>query len=197
MQIAMICKLYYNNICSFKKNDYFCKKFITMFNRLYIVLKEKNIRQDVLAKYFNIPPARISRWCNNISQPSWEALQLISDFLKVDISYLVYGTPKTIPVKGDVDLSSLGVNDAFLQIVVGKTNLQNIQGAFFRLNTDFGNGRMESYPLSLIGYVSLYQNPKIPIIEIGEVIENCSLTKLKIENCKEELKLTFLCPSFS
>lgn len=168
-----------------------------MFNRLYIVLKENNILQDALAKFLSVSPAKISRWCNNISQPSWETLHLISNLLKVDISNLIYGTPKTILVKGQVDLSILGVNDAFIQIVAGKSNLQNIQGAFFRLNTAFGNGRSESYPLPLIGYVSVYQNPKIPLVEIGKVIENCKFTTLQIENCKEELKLTFLCPDLS
>ena len=168
-----------------------------MFNRLYIIIKERNIRQDALAKFLNVTPAKISRWCNNISQPSWETLHLLSVFLKVDISQLLYGTPKTISIKGQGDLSALGVNDAFLQMVVGKTNLQNIQGAFFRLNTDFQNGKKESYPLSLIGFVSLYQNPKIPIIEVGRVIEHCEFTQLQIENCKEELSLTFLCSDSS
>lgn len=168
-----------------------------MFNRLYIVLKEKNIRQDELAKHFQTTPAKISRWCNNISQPSWETLHLISNFLKVDISHLIYGTPKTISVKGEIDLSVLGVNDAFLQMVIGKSDLPNIQGGYFQLLTDYKNGRTESYPLSLISYVSLYQNPKIPAIQVGEVIENCKFTKLKIENCKEELQLTFLCPELS
>ncbi|MBA7554123.1 hypothetical protein ES705_46735 [subsurface metagenome] len=63
-----------------------------------------------------------------------------------------------------------------------------------RFTTDYRNGTKESYPISMLSYVSQMQNPKIPVVEIGEIIDNCNLTKVKIENCKEKLKLVFFCP---
>jgi transcriptional regulator with XRE-family HTH domain len=150
-------------------------KLFTMFNRLHIVLKEKNVKQEELARYFSTPPAKISRWCNNISQPNWETLHLISNYLKVDISHLIYGTPKTIIVKNEVDL-------------------QNIQTAFFHLLTKYNTGIIKSHPINLLSHISSNQNTKIPVIEVGEIIYDCKFTKLKVENCKEELQLTFLCP---
>jgi transcriptional regulator with XRE-family HTH domain len=165
-----------------------------MFNRLHIVLKEKNVKQEELARYFSSTPAKISRWCNNISQPNWETLHLISNYLKVDITHLIYGTPKTIIVKNEVELSVLGVNDAYLQMVSGKSDLQSIQTAFFHLLTKYNNGIIKSHPINLLSHISSNQNTKIPVIEVGEIIYDCKFTKLKVENCKEELQLTFLCP---
>lgn len=164
-----------------------------MFNRIAPVLKEKKIRQDELARYLGTTPAKVSRWCTNISQPSWEILHSISKFLKLDMQHLVYGTRKIITLKGEVSLSSLGVNDALLQLVVGKTELQKFQGGYLQFDSNYLDGSKHSYPLSLISYLSLYQNPKIPVLEIGKIINDCKVTTVKAFNCKEELQLTFLC----
>jgi transcriptional regulator with XRE-family HTH domain len=166
-----------------------------MYNRISSVLNEKNVNQDFLARGLKLTPSKISRWCSNNTQPNAEALYSIAKFLRVDISALLYATSKTISIRGKVDLAELGVNDALLQLVVGQSTLQNIQLAHFRIKTDFKNGReIHEPPLSLIGFVSLKQNPKIPIIELQHVVQNCKFSTLEVVNCNEELRLTFLCP---
>ncbi|MBW8049340.1 MAG: helix-turn-helix transcriptional regulator [Cytophagales bacterium] len=166
-----------------------------MFNRIYFVLKQLNIRQEALATKLGVSRAKVSRWCNNIQQPSWQTLYLISNLLEVNIEKLIYAIPHVFPIsEKELNLSKLGTPDAFLKLVTGESDLNNLEVAFLRFTTDYGNGTKESYPISLLSYVTQMQNPKIPVVEVGEIIDHCNLTKVKIENCQEKLKLVFLCP---
>jgi len=166
-----------------------------MFNRIYPILKQLNIRQETLAAELGVSRAKVSRWCNNIQQPGWQTLYLISNLLEVNIEQLLYSIPHVLPIsENELNLSKLRTPDAFLKLVTGESDLYNLEGAFLRFTTDYRNGTKESYPISMLSYVSQMQNPKIPVVEIGEIIDNCNLTKVKIENCKEKLKLVFLCP---
>lgn len=163
-----------------------------MANRLYYVLKEKQVAQETLAKKLGVTPATVSRWCNNLSQPSTEALYLISKYLGVEIQYLLYGMPVSITLKKEINLSVLGVNDAYLQLVIGKTSLKNIDNSILSFTTKYKNQSVNTNPILVVS--SKYQNASVPLIEVGRVIQNCRTTKLSLLNCPEDIKLLFLCP---
>lgn len=61
-------------------------------NRIKVVLAEKKLKSKELAESINRDYATISRWCNNKTQPSLEALFEISQFLDVDIRELLLPT---------------------------------------------------------------------------------------------------------
>ena len=168
-----------------------------MANRLAVLLHQRQIRQDVVASAIKVTPATISRWCSNTSQPSMEKLYLLAAYLNVDFSELLYGETKTVTFQDKIHLSILGSDDAFLHLVMGTTDLLNLQKTMFVLRSDFPDNSMQSYPLTLFGYANLYQPTNISMIEVGEIIEHCKFTTLSVENCKEQLRLTFLCPSRS
>jgi transcriptional regulator with XRE-family HTH domain len=166
-----------------------------MANRLYYVLKENQVSQETLAKKLDVTPATVSRWCNNVSQPSTEALYLIAKFLEVEIQYLLYSVPVTLTLKKEINLSVLGVNDAYLQLVIGKTTLKNIDNCILSFTTKYKNQSINTNPILV--FSSKYQNASVPVIEVGRMIQNCKTTKLSLMNCQEEVKLMFLCPTVS
>lgn len=167
-----------------------------MANRLFFTLKEKGIQQEKLAEYLNVAPATVSRWCNNQAQPTPSLLYQISSFLETDIHDLLYCQAKSIKLSYDktINLSTLGCNDSYISMVFGKTKLQNIESAILRFTTKI-NQKTLSKPLLL--HSSVYQNPDIPVIGINRIINNCKSTVLNLENCKEEITISFLCPNFA
>lgn len=59
------------------------------FNRIKIVLIEKDKTNLWLADKMGITPAAVSRWCTNDSQPSLETLFKISKILGVEVTELL------------------------------------------------------------------------------------------------------------
>ena len=59
------------------------------YNRIKVVLAEKEMTNADLAKALNKNQATISRWCTNDTQPSIETLFEIARILKVDASNLL------------------------------------------------------------------------------------------------------------
>jgi len=59
------------------------------FNRIKIVLIEKDKTNLWLADKMGITPAAVSRWCTNDAQPSLETLFKISKILGVDVTELL------------------------------------------------------------------------------------------------------------
>ncbi|CAN5278613.1 hypothetical protein BH09BAC5_BH09BAC5_11090 [soil metagenome] len=167
-----------------------------MANRLFFTLKEKGIRQSELAEYLDVPPATVSRWCNNQSQPPTDILYSISTFLKVGPFDLMYCNtrPLILSPGKEIKLSILGCNDVFLSSVFGKTKLCNIDSAILRFTT---KRSQSTFSTPLLIQSSLNQNPETPVIQVNKIIQNCKSTVLTLENCKEELTIAFVCPNFA
>lgn len=167
-----------------------------MANRLFFTLKEKGIRQEALADALGVAPATVSRWCSNLAQPSPALLYQISAFFKIGVHDLLYCQARAIKLSPDtvINLSTLGCNDAYLAMVFGKSKLTNIDSAILRFTTKIDKTTI-STPLLVLS--SIYQNPDIPVIEVNRLINNCKSTKLTLENCKEEITISFACPNFA
>jgi putative transcriptional regulator len=55
------------------------------YNRLKVVLAEKNISQKKLSEMVGVEPNTISRICSNLNQPSIQLLYKIGSALGVDV----------------------------------------------------------------------------------------------------------------
>lgn len=58
-------------------------------NRLKIVLAEKNARSNLLADKIGVTKTTVSRWVNNVQQPSLNKLYEIAEYLEVDVRELL------------------------------------------------------------------------------------------------------------
>lgn len=59
------------------------------FNRIKIVLIEKDKSNLWLADKMGVTPAAVSRWCTNDAQPNLETLFRIAKVLAVDVTELI------------------------------------------------------------------------------------------------------------
>lgn len=62
------------------------------FNRIKVVLAEKNRTNKWLAEQLGKNVSTVSKWCTNSSQPSLEVLPDIARILEVDVSELLCKT---------------------------------------------------------------------------------------------------------
>jgi putative transcriptional regulator len=62
------------------------------YNRIKIVLAEKNVTSRDLAKHLKKTETTVSRWCTNSKQPTIETLYLVAKFLDADIRELLVST---------------------------------------------------------------------------------------------------------
>lgn len=60
--------------------------------RIAVVLKEKGINNNVLAKLMEVEPETVSRWCKNLIQPSPENLYKIAELTKTNLQKLLIET---------------------------------------------------------------------------------------------------------
>ena len=59
------------------------------FNRIKVVLAEKNLQNKWLAEHIGRDQATISKWCTNACQPPLETLIQIAQCLDVDVKDLI------------------------------------------------------------------------------------------------------------
>ena len=59
------------------------------FNRIKVVLAEKNLQNKWLAERIGRDQATISKWCTNACQPPLETLIQIAQCLDVDVKELI------------------------------------------------------------------------------------------------------------
>ena len=59
------------------------------FNRIKVVLAEKQRSNKWLAEQLGKGPATVSKWCTNSAQPNLENLVEIAKCLNVDVSELI------------------------------------------------------------------------------------------------------------
>lgn len=63
------------------------------YNRINIVLAEKNVSKKDLAEKIGKSVTMVSYYCSNSSQPSLQTLHQIAIALKVDVRRLIIPTP--------------------------------------------------------------------------------------------------------
>lgn len=68
------------------------------YNRIKVVLTEKNVTSKALAEALGVNINTVSRWCVNSMQPPIEQLFAIADYLEVDVRALL-STNKKSPRK--------------------------------------------------------------------------------------------------
>lgn len=59
------------------------------FNRIRVILAEKNMRNIDLARSLGVTEATVSRWVNNESQPKTDMFYKIAEALEVDLPDLI------------------------------------------------------------------------------------------------------------
>ena len=60
------------------------------FNRLKVVLAEKNMSQKTISEMANISQNSISKWCNNTHQPSIQIAFKLAKILEIEFSQLFH-----------------------------------------------------------------------------------------------------------
>jgi transcriptional regulator with XRE-family HTH domain len=81
-------------------------KSITFGERLRQLREEKKLSQEQLGELLNFSKANISRYENNIHQPSFEVLDFFCDFFDVSINYILGKTN----VRKNIDIDIVGLN---------------------------------------------------------------------------------------
>lgn len=59
------------------------------FNRIKLVLVEKEVTNRELARLLEVREMTVSRWATNSQQPTLETLFKIAEILKVEVCYLL------------------------------------------------------------------------------------------------------------
>jgi transcriptional regulator with XRE-family HTH domain len=62
-------------------------------NRIKLVLVDKGIEQQELAKMLGVSPTTVNRWCSNDTQPSVNTIREIGIALKINAQLLIEPTP--------------------------------------------------------------------------------------------------------
>ena len=67
------------------------------YNRIRIVLAEKDLKNRWLSDQLDVNPATVSKWCSNAIQPRIPMLYRIAEVLEVDARSLLIGnTPASL-----------------------------------------------------------------------------------------------------
>jgi len=66
----------------------------TIYNRIKVVLTERNITSRQLAKHLKKTETTVSRWCTNDTQPPIDVLYEIALFLNVEVCDLLMPVKK-------------------------------------------------------------------------------------------------------
>lgn len=65
------------------------------YNRIKVVLAEKDMTSMVIVNQLSVNKATVSRWINNKAQPSIQTFYKIAEILDVDICELLVPSKKT------------------------------------------------------------------------------------------------------
>lgn len=74
---------------------------MTISQRIFTVLKEKQLKQKDMSDYTGISTSAISAWNKNNTNPAAESLSTIADFLEVSLDYLLTGEEKSSSLTND------------------------------------------------------------------------------------------------
>ena len=73
------------------------------YNRIRIVLAERDITRTWLADQLGIHKGTVSKWCANLTQPSLITLYQVAEILDIEVRLLLHPTKKGTPLYDDVD----------------------------------------------------------------------------------------------
>lgn len=84
-------------VISFLKVNFLGLLFVILYpiennksmNRLKVVLAEKNIKSKWVSEQLGVSRATVSKWVNNVSQPSLEMIDKLAKVLDVDYTELL------------------------------------------------------------------------------------------------------------
>ena len=65
------------------------KSIMAKFNRIRVVLAERDLNNKWLSEQLECAPTTVSKWCTNASQPPMETFVKIAELLEVDINELL------------------------------------------------------------------------------------------------------------
>lgn len=65
-----------------------------IFNRIRVVLAERNVRSMDIVKELGVTKSTVSRWLSNDTQPKPEYFISLAKFLDVDVRELIVSTKK-------------------------------------------------------------------------------------------------------
>lgn len=80
---------------------------MTVSERIFFLLKEKNLTAKDLGSYIDVKPSSISAWKNEGSYPSSKYIVRISEFLEVSLEFLLTGKEKISPAELTADEQEL------------------------------------------------------------------------------------------
>lgn len=75
---------------------------MTISQRIFMILKEKRLKQKDLSEYTGISTSAISAWNKNNLNPAADKLSIIADFLGVSLSFLITGKEEQKSVSEDI-----------------------------------------------------------------------------------------------
>lgn len=75
---------------------------MTISQRIFMILKEKRLKQKDLSEYTGISTSAISAWNKNNLNPAADKLSIIADFLGVSLSFLITGKEEQESVSEDI-----------------------------------------------------------------------------------------------
>ena len=76
---------------------------MTISQRIFMVLKQKRLKQKDLAAFTGISTSAISAWNKNNVNPAAESLSTIADFLGVSLNFLITGQEAQLTVPEDIN----------------------------------------------------------------------------------------------
>lgn len=76
---------------------------MTISQRIFMLLKEKRLKQKDLADFTGISTSAISAWNKNNVNPAAENLSTIADFLGVSLNFLITGHEEQLDVPEDIN----------------------------------------------------------------------------------------------
>lgn len=80
---------------------------MTISQRIFLLLKEKNLKQKDLAIQTGISPSAVSDWKKKGTNPAAESLSVIADFLGVSIEFLCTGKERSATILSDEEQECL------------------------------------------------------------------------------------------
>lgn len=152
-------------------------------NRIAIVLRQKNLPQERIASHLNTTAATVNRWCRNISQPNWDALRQIADYMYVDVRSLIYYEPFTAIAaenSNTYDFSKIGSGDILLHQIEGiNISIHELLDLSILEFAEYPGRVTYSEPIDLVMHPN---SSNVAVITVNRIIQECQYTILKFKN---------------
>lgn len=139
--------------------------YMTISQRIFIILKEKGKKQKELSQYTGISEQTISDWKKKGSIPSADKISGIADFLEVSTDYLLTGEEQTISKITQSTIGAVGNHST------GTVNVQSKD--FSNSNSDFSvNDETAQEITRILNKLSLKERSKL-LTMIYDFEEEC------------------------